>query len=413
MQKIERVKLKNGLEVYFLFDKLFTTSSIQMCFKIGWRNDEEKTLGLAHLFEHLVGKRTKEFPGKSEFAKKLDEMGIVTNAQTGPDTTVYFQNQTNENLLSSLKMLYEAIYFSVFELEDLEKEKKVVLTEAREYLDNDDSVLWKQTSVSLFPGTSFEKFFFGSEETMKNISLGEFEEFYKMYKNPKNSILLVSANNSKNKKPVLKFLEKFYKENKNVLEKKEIEKFEDKKTQIVKFTKIEKPDRTQTNLRVGYLIENFSKKERVTFSVINSLLLGGFSGKVIQKLRDELGLIYWMQMGKNQFLQNKSFVMFATGCEKGNREEIVKELQNTISDTIEKVSQADIDKTIPIKVYYQKTPPNAYEDLNELMDSIIYKNEYIQTDESLRILKTIRTVDIKRLMLKIFKEENKTVCVLE
>jgi predicted Zn-dependent peptidase len=57
-QKIEKIKLKSGLEVVFLFDKAFTTSSLKMLFKIGWRNDTESERGLAHLFEHLVGKRT-------------------------------------------------------------------------------------------------------------------------------------------------------------------------------------------------------------------------------------------------------------------------------------------------------------------------------------------------------------------
>jgi predicted Zn-dependent peptidase len=130
MQKHEKVKLKNGLDIHFLFDKAFTTSSIQMCFKVGWRNDVEEYRGLAHLFEHLVGKRTKNFPGKSEFAQVLEQKGIVFNAFTSPDVTVYWQNQTNDNLLISLEYLFEAIYNSEFEDDDLEKEKKVVTSEA-------------------------------------------------------------------------------------------------------------------------------------------------------------------------------------------------------------------------------------------------------------------------------------------
>jgi predicted Zn-dependent peptidase len=203
-QKIERVILKNGLEVNFLFDKLFTTSSIQMCFKIGWRNDTNEHLGLAHLFEHLVGKRTKNYPEKSQLSKKLDELGIVTNAFTGPDSTVYFQNQINENILVSLKMLFETIYNTRFEEVDLEKEKHVVLTEAQEYLDNDDSIIWRQLIMNLYPGTTLEKFFFGTRDSMNRITMSEFIEFYKIYRNPKSSILFISSNDLKNKKKIIK-----------------------------------------------------------------------------------------------------------------------------------------------------------------------------------------------------------------
>lgn len=415
MQKVERVKLKNGLRVNFLFDKLFTTSSIQMCFKIGWRHDKIELRGLAHLFEHLVGKRTRKFPGKSEFAKKLDELGIITNASTGPDVTVYFQNQIHENIFMSLEMLFEAIYNTNFELEDLEKEKHVVLNEAREYLDNDDSILWRQTIQNLFPNTTMEKFFFGDQETMKNITIKEFEDFYNIYRNPKNCEIFIATNNPKHKKKIVTFLEKFYeaKENKNLFTNTVIEEFLDMPKSIIKFSKIDKPDRVQTNLRLAYKIGNLSKRERVAYGIANSVLLGGFSGTLIQKLRDELGLIYWMSLGRNMFMQNISYTMFSLSCNKGNWEKVVAEIKQTIQNTVEKLNEKDIARTIPIKIYSHKSAPNAYEDLSDLMDSVIYDLDYLQSHEYLQILKTIKVLDVKKIMQKIFVEDNSTVCILE
>lgn len=415
MQKHEKIKLKNGPEIHFLFDKLFTTSSIQMCFKVGWRYDSDEHLGLAHLFEHLVGKRTSRYREKSEFSKKLDELGILTNASTGPDTTVYFQNQINENILVSLEMLIEAIYNSEFEEEDLEKEKHVVLNEAREYLDSDDSVVWRQMMLNLFPGTSMEKFFFGDAITMKNISLNEFEDFYQIYRNPKNSILFISTNSKKYKGEIVKYLKNFYndKEKQVLFSNKKIEYREEVKGEIVKFSILDKPDRSQSNLRLGYGIEKFSKRERVIYGVANSVLLGGFSGTIIQRLRDDAGLIYWMHLGRNTFKDNVSYIMFSTGCEKKNRDLVIAKIKEVVQDTIERLVQKDIDRTIPIKVYNHKSPPNAFEDLSELVDSVIYDHDYIQTEEYLKILADIDVNDVKRLMQKIFKEENSSVAVLE
>jgi predicted Zn-dependent peptidase len=413
-QKSKKVKLKNGLEVHFLFDKLFTTSSLQMCFKVGWRHDKEEQRGLAHLFEHLVGKRTKRFPEKSEFSKKLDELGIVTNATTGPDNTIYYQNQTNDNLIESLSMMYESIYGSVFTQDDLEKEKNVVLTEAREYLDNDDSVIWRQMMRNLFPKTTMEKFFFGDVETMKNITLADFEEFYNIYKNPKNSILFVATNSIKNKKKVLDFLKKFYSEaDKNLFSKARVEPAIDKAAQIISYSKIDKPDRIQSNLRVGFVVHKFNKRERVMFSVIASVLVGGFSGTLMQRLRDDMGLVYGIHLGRNFFAYDFCYIMFSTSCEKSNTEMVVSKIKEVIEDTRERLVQKDIDRTVPLRIYYQKTPPQAYEDLCEFVDAVFYEHDYIQTEESLEILKTIKVEEVKKMMEKIFNEDNKSVCVLE
>ena len=70
MEKIKRVKLKSEAELYFVVNEKYTTSTVQFVFPIGWRHDEEKYLGLAHFFEHLVGKRTKNFPGNLIIALK-------------------------------------------------------------------------------------------------------------------------------------------------------------------------------------------------------------------------------------------------------------------------------------------------------------------------------------------------------
>ena len=73
-------------------------------------------------------------------------------------------------ILKSLELLFEAIYNTMFFEDDLEKEKHVVLTEAKEFLDNDDSFVYLEMLKTLFPNTTMSKFFFGTEETMKNIT---------------------------------------------------------------------------------------------------------------------------------------------------------------------------------------------------------------------------------------------------
>ncbi len=209
-QKIEQIVTKNGMKIVFLFDERYHTSALQFTFNLGWRHDPEDKIGLAHLFEHLIGKRTKAFPEKGEFSKEKTKIGIVSNAVTSRDSTVYFHKQTHLKTLESLRLLFEAIYFSTFNEEDLRKEKEVVLTEARQHKDNDTSTSWHNAAKNLYPNLSLSKFFFGDEKSLGNVSIDTFEKFYNIYKNPKNTTLFVATNNSKDKVKILKFVDSFF-----------------------------------------------------------------------------------------------------------------------------------------------------------------------------------------------------------
>ena len=61
MQNIIRKKLKNNLNVEFIVDSSFAYSVICFEFGVGSFHDDKNLMGIAHLFEHLVGKRTKKF----------------------------------------------------------------------------------------------------------------------------------------------------------------------------------------------------------------------------------------------------------------------------------------------------------------------------------------------------------------
>ena len=415
MQKIEKVKLKNGLEINFLFDKKFTTSSIQMCFKIGWRNDTESERGLAHLFEHLVGKRTKKYSGKSEFAKKLDQEGIVSNAWTGPDMTVYYQNQTNRQLLTSLDLFYEAIYNTEFVGEDLEKEKEIVLNEAKRYLDNDGSVLWRQTIKNLYPGTTMEKFFFGDRETMKNITLKHFEDFYRIYRNPKNSILFVGTNDIKSKKKVLDFLNKFYAnvDNKKLFSNHIISTYKDVPGKIIKYSLIEKPHKELSSILLYYRTRNTSPRENIVGSVIVSMLVGGLTSKMMQILRDEMGLVYGIGIDGGDYLQGIHYGGFQTSCDKDKKDLVIKSIKEILINFTKTVTQEDINLIIPKREYSIEKPIFVGSDIESLIDCVFYKNKYIQREEYLKILKSVNVKEVKKLLKEMFDEEKSTICVLE
>jgi predicted Zn-dependent peptidase len=414
MEKIKRVKLKSGVEVFFLTCEKYTTSTVQFMFPIGWRHDDEKYLGLAHFFEHLVGKRTKNYPGKTELTRFLEKEGIVGNAYTSSDLTCYHHSNSHNRLIFSLEKLLEAIYFSEFVEEDLNMEKEVVMTEARQYLDDDDSLLWHKLMGKMFPGTSIDKFLFGTPETMKNIDVAKFKEFYKMYLNPKNTKIFIGTNNLKNEKKIVKLLNDFYAKNKKILSTEKINKLEEKSTVTTSEPLIiNKNDKTQANIRLAWTVPPLNKKERIDFVVLRRILTAGFSARLMKKLRDELGLVYGISLGRNMFVGGLGYMMFATACKKEEKEKVFQIILEEVEKLKNDLTQEEINNVVPMLEYYHERQSNVENDVSDLIDAYIYRDEYLTSPEFLKLVKSVKVKDVKKLIEKLFKKENEFRGVLE
>ncbi len=409
--KVEEVVLKNGLKIIFIFDDAFSTSSIQMSFPVGWRNDPMGKVGLAHLFEHLVGKRTYKFRQKSELVKTLEEAGIRYDAVTSPNITSYFHKQTTENLKLSLGLMFEAIYNSIFNEEDLIKEKQVVLTEARQYMDNDTNFSWHLTAKNLFKNTTLSNFFFGDEESLGNISIGDFEKYYQIFRNPKNSTLFISTSTINSKDAIVEFIESLYEK---TIQTSDIQvlsvndsfrRIEDRNLKFLKENK------AQSTLSLGYRHEKLNIHEVVAFRILQAILVNGFSGKIKSRLRDELNLVYMISFSQMNF-NDVGMSYFLTNCKKDKTEQVVNEIKLEIQKIHETISQEDVNKVINISLFNLAEHKTSFSELSFISKNFFNLNEFINNSEYINILREIKAEDIKKLMQKIFIEENSTVCII-
>jgi predicted Zn-dependent peptidase len=108
-----------------------------------------------------------------------------------------------------------------------------------------------------------------------------------------------------------------------------------------------------------------------------------------------------------------SYVGIGTECNKDKKELLLKTVKDFLKKYVSEISKEDIKKVIPQREYNAQKPVFVASDLEDLLDSTFYKRKYIQTEEALKILKKITPNDVKKLMNKIFLENNSTVVVLE
>jgi predicted Zn-dependent peptidase len=129
IENIFETRLDNGLRILLLEDHRTPVVAFQIWVDAG-SSDESFHTGIAHLFEHMMFKGSKNI-GEEVHAQLINERGGRINAYTSRDVTVYHEDVTAESL--PLVIDLEAERFANLDISQatLDSERQVVLEERR------------------------------------------------------------------------------------------------------------------------------------------------------------------------------------------------------------------------------------------------------------------------------------------
>jgi len=144
----KKFTLNNGLTVILKEDHSAPVAAVQVWVKTGSANETPQEAGITHQIEHMIFKGT---PTKNtgEIARTIETSGGRINAYTSFDRTVYFAEIDSARFDTALDVLLDAVQHSLFDPEELKKEKEVVLEEYRRSLDIPENQLsWAMMALS-------------------------------------------------------------------------------------------------------------------------------------------------------------------------------------------------------------------------------------------------------------------------
>ena len=97
VEGITEYDMPNGLRVLLFPDPTKTTTTVNMTYLVGSRNEDYGESGMAHLLEHMLFKGS---PGHKNIPQELTEHGARPNGSTSYDRTNYFESfeSSDQNL---------------------------------------------------------------------------------------------------------------------------------------------------------------------------------------------------------------------------------------------------------------------------------------------------------------------------
>lgn len=203
-----RYVLGNGLALIVMRDPSAPVASFQTWLGVGSRQEVKGRTGIAHLFEHLMFKGTRDNP-HSVFDRLLERAGAQTNAATWLDWTFYYENLPASELELAMRLESDRLVNLALTQEQLDSEREVVKNERLYRVDNDpDGAIEEALFEDLFPTHPYGRPTLGYLPDLDALTLDDCLAFYRTWYSPGNVTLVVAGD--VNPRDVLRLVARYY-----------------------------------------------------------------------------------------------------------------------------------------------------------------------------------------------------------
>lgn len=201
MSKIEKVKLENGLTIYFYKDARRQSTFVSLVTKFGGLH-HDFTLegrechilsGVAHFLEHYLLEHTTYGNLMDLFGK----MHLASNGVTSLVKTEYYFSGV-VNIEKALEMLIYALHTISFTKEEVEETKKAIYEEIRMGNDNKGRRLFEMQNECLFKEIPYRNTI-GTKEEVEKIDVSLSKKCYEAFYRPENEFIFIAGNFDKEK----------------------------------------------------------------------------------------------------------------------------------------------------------------------------------------------------------------------
>lgn len=189
------VVLNSGLTVLVQELEYAPVVSCRATIRAGSIYEEEYLgYGISHFVEHIVSQGTTAQRSEEENMKLVDKLGGASNASTSLDQTTYFINTTPGHWKTAMELLTSFITSCVFDPDEVNREKEVILQEFKLGQNNPRKQLWYLFSDTVYQKNNAKYPTIGYEELFKKLTREDLITYYNKRYQPQNTVFSVAGN---------------------------------------------------------------------------------------------------------------------------------------------------------------------------------------------------------------------------
>lgn len=408
---VKTFTLKNGMKFLVVEDNSIPNANMYLFYRVGSRNEYQGITGLSHFFEHMMFNGAKKY-GPKMFDQTMEFNGGANNAYTREDVTVY----TNWFPSSATEVIFdlEGDRISTLSIDPkmVESERGVVLSERSTGLENSPWQVLFQTSQGLaFLEHPYHWPVIGYEDDMKNWKQADLERYFKTYYAPNNCVTVISGNVKFDdiKKLAEKYIEPIPAQP------------EPPKVNIVeppqegeRRVMIQK-DVATPYLGIAWHVPNAKHEDYYALNILGDILTSGRSSRLYSSLVDKKQLATQLFTNFGESFDPGLFVIAGVTAKNVNE----TDLEKAIYEELDKIKKEGVTEPELQKIKNQKLMEfyGQIETINGKSNNIgtyeVFFGDYKKMFDAPASYNKVTPDDIKRVTIKYFTKNNRTVGVLK
>ncbi|MBE0427126.1 MAG: insulinase family protein [Nitrospirae bacterium] len=285
---VKRTVQSNGLVLLHSENHNLPVVMVTLIMKAGQINETEDKSGLVNLVAVLLPEGT-ENRKSADISEEIDFIGASLNVSAGNDYITITLSILKKDVNKGFEIFSDILLNPAFPEEEIERKKDRIKGFLIRFEQEPSFIAERAFKKEIFGEHPYGRLIEGSLQTIDNITRQDIVTFDSQYFLPNNSILSVVGDVTSGELDNL--LEKYL----GNWKKEELPQKVVRETDKAKKEKVIKIDRdlTQANIIIGELGINRDNPDYYAFSVMNYILGGGgFSSRLMQSIRDEMGLAY-------------------------------------------------------------------------------------------------------------------------
>ena len=401
----QKTVLPGGLRVVSEYMPHVRSISLGVWVQNGTRDEHPEENGVSHFIEHMMFKGTPRRKAH-EIAEAIEAVGGHLNAFTGKELTCYYAHVLDEHLPLAVDVLADMLTASLFDAEEISKEKSVVIEEINSVEDTPEDLVQDLFMRDLYPAHALGYSTLGTREIVSAFNRDQLFDYAKRHYS-QNRVLVAAAGNLTHEAFVAQVGERL-----NMLPMNGA-RILSKPASPSTLNSVTEDECSQTHICLGTLALRFDDPRKFVLLVMNTLFGGGMSSRLFQTIREKHGLAYSVFSFHDFMLDTGVFGVYM-GTDPERAEQATRLLKDELKRLCdEPISAAELTRTInQLKGSLMLGLESTSSRMSRLAKMEIYLDTYVTLDEVCAGIEAVTTAQIQQLAQELFAEERMTSTII-
>jgi predicted Zn-dependent peptidase len=375
------------------------TVTVLILVEAGSKYEDKRINGISHFLEHMCFKGTIKRPRALDISKELDALGSQYNAFTSQEYTGYFAKADARHFAKIFEVVSDIYLNSTFPEPEMEKEKGVIIEEINMYEDQPHRHVQDLIMQLLYGDQPAGWNVAGDKKNILRMKRRDFLDYKKAHY-MSNSTLLVVAGNVSEKK-VLKEAKKVFGQvaRGRKAGKKKVREAQKKPAALIKWKQTD-----QTHFVLAFRTFGLKSRKNPALDVLGAIVGGGMSSRLFQKLREEMGVGYYVRAYDDAYTDH-GFFQVSAGVDNKRIDEVLRAVLlecKKLKD--EMVSEEELSKVKEYLIGNMKLSLESSDDIaNFYGGEEILKREIKTPGQKAKEIRKVTRGQIQKLAADIFK----------